>query len=363
MKLNYLIKGATVGVLMLGSQAALAAGTDANTDISNVATVDFSVGGVNQPDATSNTVTFEVDRRINLTVAEVGAADTTVAPGSTNQVLSFNVTNTTNDTIDILLTATQQVGGAGPHGDTDDFNANNVRIFRDDGDGVFDAGDTLVTALDNVAEDATVLVFVVSDIPAAQADGSLAAITLTGQAADAATGAAFTETAGADTEDSTDNNNADNVFADAAGDTDAARDGQHSDDDAYFVSAATVSVTKTSTVISDPFNLAVNPKRIPGATVEYCIVVQNTGSTAADTVVVTDSIAGDPVTFVSGSIFVGGAADCTGGTAEDDDAAGLDDTLSATENTGNFAGSTVTTQTFSLPAAASTSTRFRVTIN
>lgn len=363
MKLNHLIKGAAAGALMLGSQAAFAAGTDANADISNVATVDFSVAGVSQPTTSSNTVTFEVDRRVNLTVAEVGSADTTVAPGSTNRVLTFNVTNTTNDAIDILLTTTQQVGGAGPHGDTDDFNANNVRIYSDNGDSVFGAGDTLVTALDNVAEDATVLVFVVSDIPAGQADGSLAAITLTGQAADAATGVAFTETAGAETEDGLNNNNADNVFADAAGDTDAARDGQHSDDDAYAVSAATVSVTKTTTLISDPVNGTTSPKRIPGAVVEYCIVVQNTGSSAADAVSVTDNLAGQPVTFISGSIFAGGAMDCTGGTAEDDDAAGLDDTLTATESTGNFSGNTVTTTAFTIPAAGSTSSRFRVTIN
>jgi len=362
MKLKH-ITYAAAGVLLLGSQPALATGTDANTDISNIATVDFTVAGVSQPTTSSNTTLFEVDRRIILTVAEVGAADTTVAPGSTNQTLAFDVTNTTNDTVDILLTTTQQVGGAGPHGDTDDFNANNVRLFRDDGDGVFDAGDTLVTALDNVVEDTTVRVFVVSDIPAAQADGSLAAITLTGQAANAATGVAFIETAGADTEDGIDNNNADNVFADAAGDTDAARDGLHSDDDAYGVSAATVSVAKTATVISDPVNLAVNPKRIPGAVIEYCIVVQNTGSSGADAVSVTDDFAGDPVTFVSGSIIAGGTDCTTGGTSEDDDAAGLDDTLTITENTGNFAGSTVTTTVFTLPAAASTVTRFQVTIN
>jgi len=312
MKRSNNIRAACAGALMLAlSGPAFAAGTDANTDVSNFATVDFQVATVPQPQATSNTVTFEVDRRINLTVAEVGTADTTVAPGSTNQVLAFDVTNLTNGTIDILLTTTQQVGGAGPHGDTDDFNANNVRIFRDTGGagaGVFDGTDVLVTSLDNVVEDATVRVFVVADIPAGQADGSLAAITLTGQAADAATGTAFTETAGAETEDGIDNDNADNVFADGAGDTDAARDGRHSDDDAYAVSAATVSVTKTTTIVSDPFNGATNPKRIPGATVEYCVVVENTGSTAADTVVVTDDLTGDPVTFVPGSIFVGGDA-------------------------------------------------------
>lgn len=366
MKSRY-VQFALAGVLVLGAPATFAAGTDANTDISNSATVDYSVGGVSQPTATSNTVTFEVDRKVNLTVAEVGTADTTVVPGASNEAVAFDVTNTTNDTIDILLTVTQQDGGPGPHADTDDFTLENVRIYRDDplgpSPGSYDAGDTLVTALDNVAEDATIRVFVVADIPDGQADGSLAALTLTGQAADAATGTAFTESTGADTEDETDNDNADNVFADEAGDTDAEHDGRHSDDDAYAVSGATLSVVKTSRVVSDPINGTSNPKRIPGAIVEYCIVVANSGSNAADAVVVTDDLTGAPVTFEPDSIYAGGDAACSGGTLEDDDAAGANDTLSATENTGNFTGGTVTTETYSVPAGTSTSTRFRVTIN
>jgi uncharacterized repeat protein (TIGR01451 family) len=84
----------------------------------------------------------------------------------------------------------------------------------------------------------------------------------------------------------------DTVFGDVAGDTDGARDGRHSDDDAYRIQTATLAVTKTSTVISDPFNLTTNPKRIPGAVVEYCITVENTGSASATAVVVSDVLTG-----------------------------------------------------------------------
>lgn len=44
----------------------------------------------------------------------------------------------------------------------------------------------------------------------------------------------------------------------------------------------TLSVSKVSTVISDPVNGTTNPKAIPGATVEYLITVTNTGSSATD---------------------------------------------------------------------------------
>lgn len=44
----------------------------------------------------------------------------------------------------------------------------------------------------------------------------------------------------------------------------------------------TMSVSKVSSVISDPVNLTDNPKAIPGATVEYLITVSNTGSQPVD---------------------------------------------------------------------------------
>ena len=68
----------------------------------------------------------------------------------------------------------------------------------------------------------------------------------------------MTQTAGADTPGVVDT-----VFADLAGDTDGVRDAQHSDDNLYIVATAAISVIKTATVISDPFNGTTNPKAIP----------------------------------------------------------------------------------------------------
>ncbi len=53
---------------------------------------------------------------------------------------------------------------------------------------------------------------------------------------------------------------------------------------------SSLSVTKISQVISDPINGNSNPKAIPGATLQYCILMANSGSGTADTVVATDTI-------------------------------------------------------------------------
>ena len=57
---------------------------------------------------------------------------------------------------------------------------------------------------------------------------------------------------------------------------------------------ATLTVTKLSTVVSDPVNGTSNPKNIPGAVVEYCILMQNPGSGTATNLVGNDNIPFDP---------------------------------------------------------------------
>ena len=49
-------------------------------------------------------------------------------------------------------------------------------------------------------------------------------------------------------------------------------------------------ITKSSIVIDDPVNGTSNPKRIPGATLRYCFVVDNTGEGDADNVRVKDTL-------------------------------------------------------------------------
>lgn len=74
--------------------------------------------------------------------------------------------------------------------------------------------------------------------------------------------------------------------------------------------APVITVTKLSSVISDPVNGTTNPKRIPGAVIEYSIVTANSGNSAADanTTVVTDAIDSSALAFdvTSGVTFSDG---------------------------------------------------------
>jgi uncharacterized repeat protein (TIGR01451 family) len=258
-------------------QSAQAAGTAAGTTVSNTATVNFQVGGVPQT-AVTGSATFVVDDKVNLTVTNNAGA--TVIPGSTDQVLAFTLQNTGNKTHGYSLAAS--LGGG--------ITMNNVRIYIDvNGDGNLDVGDTLYaggTNAGDLAADATMRLLIVSDTPAGAVNGDISNYQLI----------ATTLNAGTTTVTAHDNAIADDkdtqqvVFADAAGPGDVVRDGKHSATGTYTVSTATLSVTKTSTVVSDPFNGVTNPKRIPGAVVRYSIVVTNSGAANASNVVVRDAI-------------------------------------------------------------------------
>ncbi|WP_240345060.1 hypothetical protein [Novosphingobium sp. THN1] len=142
----------------------------------------FQVGGINQT-GTSASDTLTVDRKVNLTVAEVGTTTTQVSPGQTSAVTAFTVTNTSNAVLDFALVAAQQTGGAGAHANTDTFDTSNVRIFRDsNGSNSYDSGDAQITYLDELAADGSATVFVVSDVPLSLATGSVAVVTLTATA-------------------------------------------------------------------------------------------------------------------------------------------------------------------------------------
>ena len=344
-----------IGLAALSSVAAtpaFAAGTTAGTTITNTAAVDYQVGGVaqGQQSASNN---FTVDRKINLLVEEVGTVTTNVVPGQTNAVTTFQLTNSSNETLDFALVASQIVGGTASHGGTDTFNANNVRIYRDNTVtgtvGSWDTGDTLITAyVDELVVDSAIRLFIVSDIPAGLANNAVAGVTLSATAREGGLagtqGAAITETTGANTAGK------DTVFADIAGVAgDVARDGSHSDNDDYTVQTATLAVSKTSRVISDPFNNTTNPKLIPGAVVEYCIAVANTGGAAATSVVINDPVPGQ-LTFNAGTILLGGTV--TSGTCDFNGTAG-----------GSYTAPNVSGTIASIAAGAASTLVFRATVN
>jgi len=131
-------------------------------------------------------------------------------------------------------------------------------------------------------------------------NGDASIITLTAQVATGGTagtqGAATVNDTGADAEDTEQI-----VWADSAGETDAAKDGKHSDAGAYEVQSAVLTVTKSSCVVWDPANLATNPKRIPGAVVRYAIQVSNAAGAQDATNVVASDILPSTVTYGTGS--------------------------------------------------------------
>lgn len=334
----------------LCAQPVFAAGTVAGSTITNTATVTFQVGSITQ-NATTASDTLTVDRRVNLTVAEVGTTTTSVTPGQTSAVTAFTVTNTSNATLDFALTAVQQVGGTAAHGGTDTFDATNVRIYVDTNtNGVFDAtNDTLVTYLDEVAADASRTVFVVSDIPLGLANAAVAGVTLTATGreggAAASQGAALTQTAGANTA------GMDTVFGDGAGATDASRDAAFSARDDYTVFTATLSVLKSSSIISDPLNGTTNPKMIPGATIQYCIAVSNAaGGADAASIAVTDPLPSQVTYDSTFGIRLNGTV--ASGTCQIDGTAG-----------GSFSSNTVNGTIASLPAGTTRTVLFRAVIN
>lgn len=330
------------------SAPAFAAGTTAGTSIVNTATVDYQVGGVSQPQQSASD-TFVVDRKINLTVAEDGSSTTVVVPGQSNAVTSFLLTNTSNAVLDFALTAAQTTGGTAAHGGTDTFNLSTMTIYRDvDNSGTFNAGDTAVTYIDELAADASVRLFVVGNVPLSLATGAVANVRLTATGREG--GAAGSQGAALTASTTQTNSVMDTVFADGTGVTDGNRDAAHSDDDDFTVSTATLTVTKTSTVISDPVNGTSSPKLIPGAVVEYCIAVQNAaGGASASTVTVSDVLPAN-LTFTTGSIRLDGTL--TGATCNADGTAG-----------GTFASGTVSGTLSTIAAGSGRTLVFRATVN
>lgn len=344
MKRSFQLLG-TVGAFALSVTPTLAAaapaGTAAGTDITNQVTVTYQVGGVNQTPVVSNTDSFKVDRKIDLTVVTQDSSAVVVTPGQTNAVTTFQVTNSTNQTIDFLLAATQQASGtAAKFAGNDGFDATNVRIYVETngtaGLQIGAGGDTLASSLSALAPDAAVMVYVVSDMVISAGppvvlptNGQIATVILTATAATGATaitgragsgGTAITEyTAPANAKTTLETLFADLTAADTqTGDT--TKNGRHAARSDYRVDTAALSLTKVSRLVSDPINGTTNPKHIPGAVVEYCIVVQNASTTVDATAVkVTDAIDTLTLDAISaptlGGTYDSGTATCSGGAA------------------------------------------------
>ncbi len=121
---------------------------------------------------------------------------------------------------------------------------------------------------------------------------------------------------------------------------------------------ANLAIAKTSSVVSDPVNGATNPKTIPGATMRYCLLVTNNGSSTATNIFVSDPLPA-ATTFVPGSLRSG--TSCAGATTvEDDDAAGADesDPFGA-----SITGTTISASAANLGPVTAVAVAFEIIVN
>lgn len=265
---------------------AFAAGTVAGTTISNTANATFDDPTGAPRTIPSNRVDIKVDEVLDVTVTSAGSGNVIVAPGSTNQVLTFTVTNTGNGSEAFNLTPTTAIGG-------DQFDPTTTSIVIDtNNNGVYDPTiDTVYVAGSNdplLAPDASVTVFVLSTIPGGSTDLDRGFVDLTA-AANTGTGAPGT------------------VFAtqgqgggDAIVGTTRA-DG--ADRGTYLVQTAIVTFVKSATVV-DPFG---GNKSVPGAIITYTLVANVSGTGTLANLKLGDAVPTD-TTYEPGTITLQGAS-------------------------------------------------------
>ena len=285
-----------LGIALIGGASALSASSvfaTAGDDITNTATLTYDVGGV-PTDVPSNTTTFKEDRLLNFTVVTTDVASIPVSASATGQVTSFRVTNNGNGAQDFsLLAFNEAIGIDDPFvvgGDLDSFDVTVTTVRVNSAvnvAGTFDAGDT-ATFIDELPAGQFVDVFVLSTIPTPPpvlGNNALSVVSL--QAQVAVGGVAAAQGADIITDDAANPDNAteQTVFLDAIGDStiapDVANDGLDSDDSAYIISAAILTVVKSSVALWDPVNEDANPKMIPGGYVQFTLVIANNAAAAA----------------------------------------------------------------------------------
>ena len=303
------IKRASVACLALGSIAlsgtAFAGGTSPGTAIDNTASVNYTVGGVAQtvirssptgnstPGTPGTATSFVVDRKVDLYLAEVNNAATTVIPGSTDQVTTFFIRNDGNDTQGVSLSAADFAGTVfgQPTGPDFQMTPASIRVFVEStaaasgatcnspaqpGGMSFALGTDSATTIPTFAPDTCTWVYIVADTPSTATNTQRANVELTAIARVPTTLAALSADTGADRPDQIDV-----VFVDANATVVA--------QDQYQVTTASFTVRKQSSVIDD-FVSASNYKAIPGALMQYEIELTNNGGAQADSGAITDSL-------------------------------------------------------------------------
>jgi uncharacterized repeat protein (TIGR01451 family) len=268
-------------VSLFGTRAheARAVGAPAGTSINNTAQVTYTVGSVSVT-TTSNTSSVTVAEILDVVVT-LQTPSVPVLAGATAQEMLFRVTNTGNGPETFRLQTSSVIG-------SDEFDpvaASPSIYFDTDASGDLSPGDVPYVAGSNdpvLNADAFVTMLVVNDIPAGVVDGNRGFSRLTVDAR-TGSGAAGTSFAG---------QGVGGTVA-VVGTTGAAGEATGE----YLVAGVAVNAVKSQTV-ADQFGGA---RPLPGARINYTIVVNATGTGSAASSVFTDNIPAN-TTYVPGTL-------------------------------------------------------------
>lgn len=318
---DLLFVGACIA-LSLGQ--AQAAGTIAGTDISNTAEASFEAIDGSTITIPSNTVTITVDELLDVTVTNSDPGDIPTSPGTTDEILTFQVTNTGNGQETFRLTADTALGG-------DDFDPTLQQIVIDsNGNNLYDPGvDTIYVAGSNdpeLAPDESVSIFVITTIPADRIDTDRAEVSLLAEA-NTGTGAPGTSFDG---------------LGQGGGDAVVGTTNANDNDSGFLaVQQVLITLVKSATV-TDPFG---GDQAVPGSTIAYNLVATVSGTGVLSNVIISDPI---PIStsYVPASITLETAA--------------LTD--SADADAGEFDGTNINVSLGNVPAGETRTVTFEVTI-
>jgi hypothetical protein len=276
-------------VMVLCSVGATAAGTAAGTDVTNTATLNFSVGGVAQTEVTSNADTFKVDKKIDfLLTHDDSPKHLIVVANDQDKERTFTLTNESNEIQDFTVAVSNLTGNESYDSKTDSADMQNLEISVDGG-----AWTTGPVTVNDLAVDGTVTIKVRGDVLASATDGEVMNVQLEAIAVKDGTTTPEVNTGDANGADR--KTEVDTVLAEGAGVSDFANtqfDGKYSAWAGYLVNTPNVDLTKLSCVWKDEVTTDnTKAKRIPGATVVYVFDLNNTSaSTDATGITLKDTL-------------------------------------------------------------------------
>jgi uncharacterized repeat protein (TIGR01451 family) len=271
--------GALMLSAVLGSNQACALGAPAGTNIDNTAQVTYSVGSISAT-ASSNTSSVTIAEILDVVVT-LQTPSVPVIAGATQQEMLYRVTNAGNGPETLRLQMTSVLGG-------DDFDpaaASPSIYFDTDASGDLSPGDLPYVAGNNdpvLNADAFITVLVVNDIPAGAVDGNRGLSRLTAEAR-TGIGAAGTAYAGQGV------NGTDAVVGTTGADGEATGE--------YLIAGVAVAAVKSQAIV-DQFG---GTRPVPGARINYTVVVTATGTGSATSAVFNDAIPAN-TTYVAGTL-------------------------------------------------------------